>query len=210
MADVAPFRAIRYAHPTPAVTAPPYDVLTPEALDGLPRPRPAQRRPPDAERLRGGGRAACSGRGSTRACSSATTSRRSWAVAQDYVGPDGIARRRDGPRRLAPRRAVRDRGRCCRTSARTPARRRAGCACCAPRGPSSSRSSCSTTASLAVAVPDREPDLAAGRHAALARPGRRRRRGVRRSAAADRRRPPPLRDGRRLRRRRRERRRARG
>ena len=32
MADVAPFRAIRYAHPSPAVTAPPYDVLTPEAL----------------------------------------------------------------------------------------------------------------------------------------------------------------------------------
>ena len=32
MADVAPFRAIRYADPSPAVTAPPYDVLTPEAL----------------------------------------------------------------------------------------------------------------------------------------------------------------------------------
>ena len=30
MADVAPFRAIRYAHPSPAQTAPPYDVLTPE------------------------------------------------------------------------------------------------------------------------------------------------------------------------------------
>ena len=29
VADVAPFRAIRYAHPSPAVTAPPYDVLTP-------------------------------------------------------------------------------------------------------------------------------------------------------------------------------------
>ena len=33
MADVAPFRAIRYAHPSPEVTAPPYDVLTPELRD---------------------------------------------------------------------------------------------------------------------------------------------------------------------------------
>ena len=30
VADVAPFRAVRFAHPTPKVTAPPYDVLTPE------------------------------------------------------------------------------------------------------------------------------------------------------------------------------------
>ena len=30
MADVAPFRAVRFAQPTPEVTAPPYDVLTPE------------------------------------------------------------------------------------------------------------------------------------------------------------------------------------
>ena len=28
MADVAPFRAIRYAHPGPELTAPPYDVLS--------------------------------------------------------------------------------------------------------------------------------------------------------------------------------------
>ena len=33
MADVAPFRAIRYAHPTAEVTSPPYDVLTPELRD---------------------------------------------------------------------------------------------------------------------------------------------------------------------------------
>ena len=30
MADVAPFRAMRYANPRASVTAPPYDVLTPE------------------------------------------------------------------------------------------------------------------------------------------------------------------------------------
>ena len=39
VADVAPFRAVRYAHPSPAVTAPPYDVLTPELRD-VPGPRP--------------------------------------------------------------------------------------------------------------------------------------------------------------------------
>ena len=35
VADVAPFRAIRYASPTPGVTAPPYDVLTPKLRDEL-------------------------------------------------------------------------------------------------------------------------------------------------------------------------------
>ena len=85
-----------------------------------------------------------------------------WAVAQDYVGPDGVARRRDGPRRLAARRAVRDAARCCRTSARTP-------------GPKEGRLRLLRAARAQlepifllydgeppVAVPDREPDLAAG------------------------------------------------
>ena len=93
-----------------------------------------------------------------------------WAVAQDYVGPDGIARRREGlvaSLRVEPYAT----GPCCRTSARTPGRRRAGCASSAPRGRSSSRSSCSTTASLPWPFPDREPDLVAGGDAALARSG---------------------------------------
>jgi uncharacterized protein (DUF1015 family) len=33
MADVQPFRAIRYAEPTPAVIAPPYDVLSPSEVE---------------------------------------------------------------------------------------------------------------------------------------------------------------------------------
>ena len=41
--------------PTATVTAPPYDVLTPEAARRLPGARSAQRRPPHAERLRGRG-----------------------------------------------------------------------------------------------------------------------------------------------------------
>src|SRR5262245_34895867 len=35
MADVTPFRAVRYARPTESVTAPPYDIVTPERLAAL-------------------------------------------------------------------------------------------------------------------------------------------------------------------------------
>ncbi len=95
MADVAPFRAIRYAHPSPAVTAPPYDVLTPEALAEY------RARDPhnvvhltlnDSEAEAGRLFRAWLGEGVLVQDDEPSV----WVVAQDYVGPDGIARRRDG------------------------------------------------------------------------------------------------------------------
>ena len=134
-------------NPTADVTAPPYDVLTPEARDDVPRARPAQRRPPDPERLRGRGGAAVPG-----------LARRGSARPRRRAGRVGARARttsaRTGSRGAATgswRRCASSRTRpapCSRTSAPTRGRRRAGCGCCAPRRPSSSRSSSSTTASL--------------------------------------------------------------
>ena len=95
MADVAPFRAIRYADATADVTAPPYDVLTPEARDGF-RARDAHNvvhltlndSEDEAGRLFGAW------------LDDGTLVRDDepavWALSQDYVGPDGVARRREG------------------------------------------------------------------------------------------------------------------
>ena len=95
MADVAPFRAIRYAHPSPAVTAPPYDVLTPRQLRRLPRARShnvvhltLNDSEDEARRLF---RAWLDEGVLVQDDEPAV-----WAVAQEYVGPDGIARRREG------------------------------------------------------------------------------------------------------------------
>ena len=55
-----------------------------------------------------------------------------WALAQDYVGPDGVFRTRSGvlaSLRVEPY----ERRSSCRTSARTPGRRRGGFACSARR-----------------------------------------------------------------------------
>ena len=173
MADVAPFRAIRYAHPTAAVTAPPYDVLTPELRDALPRARPAQRRPPDPERLGGGGRPALPdvARGGR-----ARPGRRAGRVG----GRAGL--RRPGRRRPTPRRASSPR---CASS-----RTRRGTVLPHERthaGPKESRLRLLRAARAQlepifllydgeppVAVPDREPDLDDGGHEALAATGRRR------------------------------------
>jgi uncharacterized protein (DUF1015 family) len=94
MADVAPFRAVRYARPAPAVVAPPYDVISPSERDELARDphnvvhvtlnesedeagRLFRRWLDDGVLVRDDGPAV-------------------WALAQDYVGPDGIARTRHG------------------------------------------------------------------------------------------------------------------
>ena len=183
VADVSPFRAIRYAHPSPARDGAALRRADAGSARRLPCARPPQRRPPDAERLRGRGRAAVSGvarRGRPR------PGRRACGLGRRA----GLRRaRRDRatprrPRRLAPGRAVRDRRPCCRTSGRTPARRRAACGSSAPRGRSSSRSSCSTTASRPWPFPSASRTSSPGEHAALARAGRRRRRGVRRTASS--------------------------
>ena len=95
MADVAPFRAIRYAHPTPEVTAPPYDVLTPELRDDF-----RARDPHNVVHLTLSDSEEEAGRlfGTwleegilVRDDESAV-----WAVAQEYVGPDGVPHRREG------------------------------------------------------------------------------------------------------------------
>lgn len=95
MADVAPFRAIRYAHPTATVTAPPYDVLTSEARDAY---RAADSH--NVVHLTLNDSEEEAGRLFRAWLEDGTLVRDDepavWAVAQDYVGPDGVARRREG------------------------------------------------------------------------------------------------------------------
>ena len=95
MADVAPFRAIRYAHPTATVTAPPYDVLTPELRDAF---RAGDRY--NVVHLTLNDSEDEAGRLFRNWLDEGVLVRDDepavWALSQDYVGPDGIARRRDG------------------------------------------------------------------------------------------------------------------
>ena len=95
MADVAPFRAVRYTHPSGAVVAPPYDVISPAERAEL------EARDPhnvvhltlnDSEEDAGALFRAWLGDGTlVRDASPAV-----WALGQDYVGPDGVARTRNG------------------------------------------------------------------------------------------------------------------
>ena len=95
MPDVRPFRAVRYARPGPAVTAPPYDVIDEEAAAALRARDPhnvvhltAGRDPAvAAERLADWLRDGTLVRDETPAV---------WFLEQEFVGPDGIARRRSG------------------------------------------------------------------------------------------------------------------
>ncbi len=95
VADVAPFRAIRYAHPTPAVTAPPYDVLTPELRDEY---RASD--PHNVVHLTLNDSEDEAGRLFRTWLEDGVLVRDEkpavWAVAQEYVGPDGVRRRREG------------------------------------------------------------------------------------------------------------------
>jgi len=95
MADVAPFRAVRYARPTPDVTAPPYDVLTSEQRDAY-----LARDPHNVVHLTLGGSEEEGGRLYREWLDKGILVQDDepavWAVAQDYVGPDGVARRREG------------------------------------------------------------------------------------------------------------------
>ena len=95
MADVRPFRAVRYARPSADVTAPPYDVIDEAACESLRARDPHNvvhlTAEPDenaaAERL-------------ARWLADGTLVRDEspavWLLQQDYVGPDGVPRRRDG------------------------------------------------------------------------------------------------------------------
>ena len=95
MADVAPFRAVRYAHPTPEVTAPPYDVLTPALRDEF-----RARDPHNVVHLTLNDSEEEAGRLFRAWLEEGVLVRDDepavWAVTQDYVGPDGVARRRNG------------------------------------------------------------------------------------------------------------------
>jgi uncharacterized protein (DUF1015 family) len=95
VADVRPFRAVRYARPGAAVTAPPYDVIDAEAAEALRARDPHNvvhlTAEPDAgvaaERLRSWLGDGTLVRDETPAV---------WFLEQAFVGPDGVARRRAG------------------------------------------------------------------------------------------------------------------
>jgi uncharacterized protein (DUF1015 family) len=95
VADVRPFRAVRYARPSGEVTAPPYDVIDAEDCARLRARDPHNvvhlTSEPDAEaaaeRLRRWLEEGVLVRDETPAV---------WFLEQDSVGPDGVSRRRDG------------------------------------------------------------------------------------------------------------------
>jgi uncharacterized protein (DUF1015 family) len=95
VADVSPFRAIRYANPTPTVTAPPYDVLTSELRDEF-----RTQDPHNIVHLTLNDSEAEAGRLFRAWLEDGVLVRDDqpavWAVVQEYVGPDGVARRREG------------------------------------------------------------------------------------------------------------------
>jgi uncharacterized protein (DUF1015 family) len=95
VADVRPFRAVRYARPGAELTAPPYDVIDDVSAEALRARDPHNivhlTAEPDeraaAERLRGWLADGTLVRDETPAV---------WLLEQDFVGPDGVPRRREG------------------------------------------------------------------------------------------------------------------
>ena len=95
MADVRPFRAVRYARPRAELTAPPYDVVDDDQAAALRArdPHNVAHLTLEADEARAGERyRSWLEEGVLVHDEQATV----WALAQDYVGPDGVARRRDG------------------------------------------------------------------------------------------------------------------
>ena len=95
MADVRPFRAVRYARPSPSQTAPPYDVIDDDALAELRARDPHNvvhlTLEPD-ERLAGLRYREWLDEGVLVRDDEPAV----WALEQSYVGPDGVERRRAG------------------------------------------------------------------------------------------------------------------
>jgi uncharacterized protein (DUF1015 family) len=95
MADVAPFRAVRFAHPSPLLTAPPYDVLTPEQVADY-----RARDPHNVVHLTLNESEEEAGRLFRAWLDEGVLVRDAnpavWELSQDYVGPDGVARTREG------------------------------------------------------------------------------------------------------------------
>jgi uncharacterized protein (DUF1015 family) len=92
---VAPFRAVLYAHPTPGVVAPPYDVISTEERAAL-----LERDPHNVVRLTLGATEDESGRLFRSWLDDGVLVRDPepavWALEQAYVGPDGASRIRRG------------------------------------------------------------------------------------------------------------------
>ena len=95
MADVRPFRAVRYARPTAGVTAPPYDVIDDGSLAAL-----RGRDPHNVVHLTLEPDGEVAGRRYREWVAAGVLVREDdeavWWVEQESVGPDGVARRRDG------------------------------------------------------------------------------------------------------------------
>src|SRR5262247_1047750 len=98
MADVKPFRALRYdtdrAGPLEDLIAPPYDVIGPAEREGYLARSPynvVHLTLPDSEEE------AAESLRSWREGGILTSEKQAfWALSQDYVGPDGVARTRTG------------------------------------------------------------------------------------------------------------------
>ncbi len=95
MADVRPFRAVRYTRPTEAVTAPPYDVITADERAAL-----LERDPHNVAYLTLEPHAAVAGSRLRQWLADGVMARDErpavWWLEQDFVGPDGIERSRRG------------------------------------------------------------------------------------------------------------------
>ena len=95
MADVRSFRAVRYAQPSPAVTAPPYDVIDDASLAELRAQDPHNvvhlTLEPDERRAGERYRQWLAEGVLVRDDDPAI-----WVLEQEYVGPDGVERRRNG------------------------------------------------------------------------------------------------------------------
>ena len=95
MADVTPFRAIRYASPTEAVVAPPYDVLDEAARKAL-----RARDPHNVVHLTLDSSEEDAGRRFRAWLDEGVLvqedDRAVWVVEQEYTGPDGVSRTRTG------------------------------------------------------------------------------------------------------------------
>lgn len=94
VADVQPYRFARYAAPTDAVVAPPYDVISAAERELLARdPHNVVHLTLDPSEADAGARFR---RWLAEGVLVRDAAPAAWVVAQDYVGPDGVARRRCG------------------------------------------------------------------------------------------------------------------
>ena len=155
MADVQPFRAVRYTGAAGALAdlvAPPYDAVSDDERAAAVHTQPVQRRPRDAPRVRRRGGAHCTATGSRTGSSSRTTrSPSGWRSRSSSGRTASRASVTASSSRWRRRRTRREA--CCRTSARIRASVQRGSGCWTRPASSRSRSSCSRTSQLDLSVP---------------------------------------------------------